>query len=372
MPIASSILWTPEVTPVPAVAYPIFITRNTLVAVHDHVAEQPGASSLGLLVGSVFQSPDTGLPYVVIESAIYLPRSIGGDDVKPALAQGRVIAQEESSRTGRALLGWYHGRVAADARLRAADMDAHRCCFDQPWHVALVVAHGSALSGGVFRIATDAAWSNEYLPFYELVEGEAVLAGGRKITALTWTNYHTANAVSADRTSRAVGEAQPRVLFPEETEAEDAPPLPRRRHGAARIAVYGLLGFLAAAALFAVYGALRSGPSRGPAAGVGPGGPGGPGEPAPAILERIDGLADTLALAVAAFDARARLFDSRGAACPDLARSLVALEERWTAYSIAKSAATMLDSARTARDRVLYSDVDAAARRFDRSQCPRP
>ena len=373
MPIATSILWTPEVSKVPALAYPIFITRQALAAVHDHVAEQPGASSLGWLVGSVFQSPDTGFPYIVIESAIHLPRSIGGDEPKSALTQGRALAEEEAGRTGRELLGWYHGHVAADARLRAADMDAHLCCFDQPWHVALVVARGSALTGGVFRIAPDAAWSNEYLPFYELVEGDAVLAGGRKLTALTWMNYHAADAVSAERTSRAVGESQARVLFPEEAEAEDAPPALGRRHRAARVAVYGLLGVLATGALFAVFGALRSGPSRGPAAGPGgPGGPGEQGEAAAAISERIDGLADTLALSIAAFDASARLFDSRSAACPDLARGLVAVEERWKTYSIARAAAPMLDSARTARDRALYSDVDAAARRFDRSQCPRP
>jgi len=67
------------------------------------------------------------------------------------------------------------------------------------------------------------------------------------------------------------------------------------------------------------------------------------------------------------------LFDGRKMACPDLARGLVDMEERWTSYNAArKDDAAALDSARNARDRSLYSDVDAIERRFERSKCPRP
>src|SRR5439155_636216 len=81
------------------------------------------------------------------------------------------------------------------------------------------------------------------------------------------------------------------------------------------------LGVVAGAVLFNVYHALASG--RGPVKA-------GPHVAAPSPRERVDRMADTVALAVGAFDLRARLFDGHKMACPDLAHGLVDLEERWT------------------------------------------
>ena len=92
----------------------------------------------------------------------------------------------------------------------------------------------------------------------------------------------------------------------------------------------------------------------------------------PSAPDRVDRVADTLALAVAAFDARARLFDHHQMGCPELGRGLVVLEEWWIAYNAARKQASALDSAHGARDRSLYSDIDAVERRFERSRCPRP
>jgi len=59
--------------------------------------------------------------------------------------------------------------------------------------------------------------------------------------------------------------------------------------------------------------------------------------------------------------------------CPELARGLVLVEERWTTYNTTrKESGVALDSARFARDRALYSDVDGVERRFERAACPRP
>lgn len=85
----------------------------------------------------------------------------------------------------------------------------------------------------------------------------------------------------------------------------------------------------------------------------------------------LSSLVDTLALAVASFELRTRLFASHQMQCPDLARGLVLLEERWTEYSGARRGIA-LDSSRDATDRSLYSRVDDAERLFERSACPRP
>lgn len=369
---ASAILWTPSVAPAPVdLAFPIFITQRALAAVHAQVAARSeGASSLGFLVGGVFQAPDARSPHIVVESTIHIPWAIGGDHLKPALLQGRAIAEEEVHRSGGQLLGWYHSHADGDARLSSADLDAHAACFDQAWQVALVVARGAELTGGVFRVDPHTATASECLPFYELLAPDSVLPDGRKVTDLAWSNYRTQDAVlHSDRVSHPELQIPPRLLFPDEVEADLPAVLAPRRlplERAGRMARYGGLGAVALAAVFGAY-RLASAPPGGAA-----GAP--PAQPVVAVTaDRIDRLADTVALAVSAYDLRARLFESRVMACADLARGLVDLEERWTAYNAArKGAAASLDSARNARDRALYSDVDAAERRFERTQCPRP
>jgi hypothetical protein len=358
MPIGAAILWTPVGLTGATPAYPIFITQQALDAVHAQLAALPdGASSLGFLVGGMYQTPDTRVPYIIIESTIHLPWSIGGDNLAAALRQGRNIAQEEVRRSGAQLLGWYHSHIAAHARLSGSDVAAHVACFDQPWQIALVVARGAELTGGIFRVASRTTWSNEYLPFYELPgEGDA--------PHVTWANYHTSMA------SRALDVAPPLLLFPDEPDAEtDTLPGPARRRALpaplVRAARLGAMGLVASASLFGAYRVFASGPNDG--------GRGNGAASAVMTADALDRLADTVALAVSAFEIRLRLYDDRKMLCSDLALGLIALESRWIAHSAArKTSAAMLDSARVGRDRRLNADVDAVERRFARTGCPRP
>ncbi|HEV8265050.1 MAG TPA: hypothetical protein VGQ06_08870 [Gemmatimonadales bacterium] len=372
MPTADAILWRPVGQLGADPACPIFITQRALEAVHAQVAAQPkGASSLGFLVGGVYMSPDSRTPYIVVESTVHIPWSIGGDHLESALLQGRAIAQEETQRNGDQLLGWYHSHVAPHARLSVSDMEAHRACFDQPWQIALVVAGGAEVTGGVYRIGSDAARSTECLPFYELPERVSLLPNGQEVVHLAWANYHPHGiAASADVVPPPALD-QPPFLFPAEPEVDpDALPAPVRRRFSlqpvSRAAGLGAVGIVAAGALFGGY-RLLAGPSSHAAD------PGAPQLSAAVALDRIDRLGDTLGFAVAAFDTRARLFDGRKMVCSDLARGLIELDGRWIAYNTARKVApATLDSARTVRDRRLYADVGTVERRFARSGCPRP
>jgi hypothetical protein len=88
---------------------------------------------------------------------------------------------------------------------------------------------------------------------------------------------------------------------------------------------------------------------------------------------RLDRVADTLALATGAFDLRQRLFQAHQMQCPELARGLVLVEERWAAYNAARAATGLApDSTHVALDRFLYASVDATERQFEQSKCPRP
>jgi hypothetical protein len=386
MPIAASILWKPidgaaeQNDGLP----PIFITQRALAALHDHCAATP-ETCFGLLTGNVFRSPETDTPYVVVESTIRLPGGIG-DDAKAALMQGWVVAQDVVHRTGDQLVGWYRGRWSAETGLAPVEAETHAALFGQPWQLAVVVGAGDTTVGGVLRRSAGSGWAQECLPFYELVDPASFRPDGSKPTRLRWDNYRTeetalvpppalpvpVSAVPAagPAVRRAASSLQPRVFLPDQFSGGDegggrwAPGV--RVGRIARWGAYAAVGVLAVGGLFRLYAALASPASSGSSSGT-------PAAVAALPLERVDRAADTLALAIAAFDLRAQLFTSRQMHCPELARGLVLVEERWTTYnSVRKDGGVALDSARTARDRALYTDVDGVERRFERSTCPRP
>ena len=386
MPIAASILWKPidgaaeQDDGLP----PIFITQRALAALHDHCAATP-ETCFGLLTGNVFRSPETDTPYVVVESTIRLPGGTG-DDAKAALMQGWVVAQDVVHRTGDQLVGWYRGRWSAETGLAPLEAETHAALFGQPWQLAVLVGAGDTTVGGVLRRSASSGWAQECLPFYELVDPASFRPDGSKPTRLRWDNYRTEETalvpppalpapVSAVPTAvpavrRAASSLQPRVFLPdqfgggEEGGGRWAPGVRVAR--VALWAAYAAVGVLAVGGVFRLYSALASPASSGSSSGT-------PAAVAALPLERVDRAADTLGLAIAAFDLRAQLFASRQMHCPELARGLVLVEERWTTYnSVRKGGGVALDSARTARDRALYTDVDGVERRFERSTCPRP
>jgi len=310
LPVAQAIRWTPTVDDSSVdPPYPIFITQSAFAAVQAHAEAKPlDTASLGFLAGNLFRCPETDAPYVVIESAIQLPWSISGDRLRPALSQGWSVVQEELRRNGGRLLGWYHAHRAVEARLSPADVATHVALFDQPWQVALVVTPGDAPAGGFFRIPADGSRSLAYLPFYELLEASSILPDGRKVSDLAWVNYRTEEAIfTSHRVSNPRLEIPPRLLFPEDVDDSAAPgsPPPMRRTSlerSVRFAGYGVLGLVAAAVLFNVYRARASGPGETVASER---------EAAASPRDLVDRTADTVALAVGAFELRARLFDSR-------------------------------------------------------------
>ncbi len=395
MPLAASILWKPidAAAEQGAGLLPVFIAQRALAAVHDHCAATRGAC-FGLLTGDVVNCSETGASYVIVESTIRLPGS-PEDDAKAVLVQGWVVAQDALRKSGDLLVGWYRGG-GGEAGLSPAEADAHRAFFVQPWQVAVVVGSGDPTVGGVFRRSAGPAWAQECLPFYELIDPSSSRPDGSKPTRLRWDNYRTEETALVTSAALPVpgvsvvpvpappppapsvapawrtSPQQPQVLWPEQFGGAEGATAGGAwasgiRFRRARLWVaYATAGVLAVAGLFRLYSALASptspAPSQGPPEAV-----------AVTPQTRLDLAADTVALAIAAFDLRAQLFASRQMQCPELARGLVSVEERWTAYnSVRRDGGAPPDSARAARDRALYTDVDGVERRFERSACPRP
>ena len=373
LPIADAIHWTPAHATATAytdgAALPIFITQGALAAVHDHVAAGAGAASLGLLLGGLCVTPDTGTRFLLIKSTIRLPWRVAGDNTTPVMHDALAAAQADLRAAGGQLAGWYHSHLLPDAALSPNDVETHQRFFDQPSQVALLVVPRDKRLGGLFRRSAGAGWANEPLPFHEVLDAASVLPNGRYITHLTWENYRTTvDTITAHDAALEAAEqaAHVRVLFPDEPDERPSPSrlrLPRER--AVRLAAYGVVGLLAAVGLVNVYeltASRWSPPALASTTAIALASP----------LSGLDRAADTLALALAAFDVRAGLFERRQMGCAELARGLVEVEERWIGYNSARKSAFVLDSARAARDRSQYADVDAVERRFERAKCARP
>jgi hypothetical protein len=87
---------------------------------------------------------------------------------------------------------------------------------------------------------------------------------------------------------------------------------------------------------------------------------------------RLDQIGASLTRAVRTFADQRALFARSQLACTDLARSLAAVENDWTAYTAARRGSGALDATRAARDQTLYAGVDSVERRYEQSGCPRP
>jgi proteasome lid subunit RPN8/RPN11 len=87
----------------------------------------------------------------------------------------------------------------------------------------------------------------------------------------------------------------------------------------------------------------------------------------------LDQAGDSLALALHAYNGRARLFEKRVLDCPSLGRGMVRVERAAASYGLQRNATrTPLDPAHVDWDHELTAGVDSASRGFQRSQCVRP
>src|SRR5881398_2404141 len=192
-PIAQSVLWRPTVQELArpdSDATLIFVAQQALAAVEDHLLSAPHQALLGYLVGCVLESPESGLPYLVVHGAVRVPQMIVAGASERVVAQSLAAVQRMLPPEDSVVVGWYRSEPTGKLKISASDHAAHVGHFSRPWQVALLLTSGpSGTRGGLFRPAGEFGSPVPYLPFYELLDPESYRDDGWKQPSVSWSNY---------------------------------------------------------------------------------------------------------------------------------------------------------------------------------------
>jgi hypothetical protein len=384
-PTDQSVLWRPAVQELArpdSDATLIFVAQRALAAVEDHLLSAPHQALLGYLVGRLFESPGSGLPYLVVHGAVRVPQMIVADATERVVAQSLGAVQRMLPPEDGVVVGWYRSDPTGALKISASDHAAHTHHFPRPWQIALLLTSGPAAArGGFFRPAGDPRSAVPYLPFYELLDPENYRDGAKQ-PRVSWNNYwspdpavwrahaeppHGAEPPRAPRVTpseRPSGARRAKPLLMDEEEDDYSKRRPPRGGGR------GPWGWWIVAC-GAVVGAVALGVRLGlrPATPAGP--PVETSSPAPAAAP--DSIAAAAARrAVDAYQLRATLFANHQMTCADLATGLAAVDAAWLAYTLTSPAAAPGDTGVATPARGLAGDVQQVEDDFEHSGCPRP
>jgi len=197
-PLARSILWRPASGGPPPAADlvdPLFFGPAALAALYDHVAtvaaeaEAKGGGVLGFLIGDVAEDPETGAPYFVIDACVRFKQPVFGDRTGVVVEKLWDPVQRQLARSKARLIGWYHSHPPRGIELTSEDVSTHEQFFDESWHVALVLGTlDDEPAAGFYRPGSESG-TDVYLPFYELLQEDPLVQGGKNRSTVTWKNY---------------------------------------------------------------------------------------------------------------------------------------------------------------------------------------
>ncbi len=204
-----------------------------------HLRSDPEQELLGFLLGELYECPETGARYVVVNAAVRTGHAIAESDRILIPEEEWLGVQLEVRRRRTQLIGWYHSAPFVGPHPARADLDTHRALFTEPWQCGLVIATtGEAPAGAFVRsLMGERTGGGVLVPFYELAdEDEPIPADGRKRTLIDWVNYETRGTVERDESERrpfvasraSMPHGAPVILTvpsaPEEDDEDEGPP----------------------------------------------------------------------------------------------------------------------------------------------------
>jgi proteasome lid subunit RPN8/RPN11 len=208
IPLARAVRWVPAglfTPPRTLDDLALFITQSALREVMRHLRSNPEQELLGFLLGELYECPETGARYVVVNSAVRTGHAIAESDRILIPEEEWLGVQLEVRRRRTQLVGWYHSAPFVGPHPARADLDTHRALFTEPWQCGLVIAtSGEAPTGAFFRsLMGERTGGGVLIPFYELPDDdEPIPADGRKRTLIDWVNYETRGTVERDESER--------------------------------------------------------------------------------------------------------------------------------------------------------------------------
>jgi proteasome lid subunit RPN8/RPN11 len=252
-----AILWAPVegLTRSMELAQPaIVITQGALREVIRHLSSAPDQELLGFLIGEQCECPKTKRRFLFITGTLRTGHTIAEDEPVQIPDAEWLGQQLEVRRRRSTLLGWYHSAPFLSPSPSALDMESHRARFTEPWQCGLVVAtEGNEPAGGFFRVHPNPAEGGAYVPFFEQVDEEGILEGGRLRTLIDWASYSTSELVERDDDERSVhipgngseefdapAAALPLMIPLPAEDAESSPPVRSRWVGATIATVFAL------------------------------------------------------------------------------------------------------------------------------------
>jgi proteasome lid subunit RPN8/RPN11 len=233
LPMALAVLWGPAggAAPQPLKQpYPIFLRQKPLRQLLAHTRTSPDKTLLGLLLGDVYECPQSGIAYVVVDQMLRVDLEVQGDKTAALMAQLWPRLQEKLKGQAARPVGWYHSHPTGGLVLSPDDIETQSKHFADPWQAVLLLAtEGGKPIGGWFRATPDDGWKGTPLPFYEVLAPESIDSSGKKRSFVDWANYKGYKAVPASTPAAA---APPKQTVPTEAPAVGArsvgsPPTPK-------------------------------------------------------------------------------------------------------------------------------------------------
>src|SRR2546430_13936273 len=99
----------------------IFVAQRALAAVEDHLLSAPEQALLGYLVGRVLESPESGLPYLVVHGAVRVPQMIVAGASEHVVAQSLAAVQRMLPPEDRVGGGWDRSDPTGGPKIPAPD-----------------------------------------------------------------------------------------------------------------------------------------------------------------------------------------------------------------------------------------------------------
>jgi proteasome lid subunit RPN8/RPN11 len=183
----------------------IVITQGALREVIRHLSSSPDQELLGFLIGEPCECPNTNRRFLCITGTLRTGHAIAEEEPVQIPDAEWLGQQLEVRRRRSTLIGWYHSSPFLSPSPTSLDLETHRARFTEAWQCGLVIAtEGNEPAGGFFRAHANPEEGGAYIPFYEQVEEDGILEGGRLRTLIDWTSYSTSELVERDDDERSV------------------------------------------------------------------------------------------------------------------------------------------------------------------------